>query len=237
MVPLQRSSAGLRPRDGWVALGYFGLYLTYLFFSVESELRHWITLVAVPFLLAWATLPGGGSRSWRAALASVGLRRDGFWRGVWWALLGAALVNVFQIFWGGHGEAVRALFRDGRALYLMPVAFVAMLVFAGFTEEFFFRGFLQTRLEALTGRPWVALLVTSVVFAAYHLPYTLLNPRWPSYGDPAAALSAALVNGLSGGLILGGLYMWTRGRLAACIVLHAAVDVAPAMTLIHFGGK
>ena len=154
-----------------------------------------------------------------------------------WALLAGGAVTVLQVFAGGNGAEVRALFRDGRAFYLMPLAFVMMLVFAGFTEELFFRGFLQTRLEALTGRPWVALLIASVLFAVYHLPYALLNPRWPSYGHPLAALGAAFGNGLPGGLILGGLFIWTKGRLPACIVLHSLVDVAPAMTLIHFGGR
>jgi membrane protease YdiL (CAAX protease family) len=236
VVSLQRPSAELRSRDGWMALAYFAVYLTYLFFAVESELRHWVTLVAIPLILAWALLPGG-RRTVGGTLASVGLGRDGFWKGVGWVLLAGALITAFQVFCGGNAQEVQALFRDGRALYLLPLAFVMMLVFAGFTEELFFRGFLQTRLEALTGRPWMALLVSALLFAAYHVPYTLLNPHWPSYGDLPAALWAAFVNGFSGGLILGGVFLWTRGRLAACIVLHAAVDVAPAMTMIHIGGK
>lgn len=224
----------MRPRDGWIAVAYFSIYLAYLFFALESEWRHWITLVAIPLLIAWATLPGG-RRDWRTTLASLGLRRDGFWRGTGWALLAGGLITVFQVFYGGNGAAVRDLIRDGRALYLFPLSFVVMLVFAGFTEEFFFRGFVQTRLEALTRRPWVALLVTSVLFALYHLPYALLNPRWPSYGDPGAAWVAAFGNGLPGGLVLGGFYVWNRGCLPACIVLHSLVDTAPVMTQIHFG--
>ncbi len=231
-----RTSTLVSPRDGWVAMAYFGLYLASLFVTLESELVHWVTLVALPVALAWASLPPG-RRGWRDALASVGLQRRGLWHGVGWALLLGAAITAFQAFAGGTGEAIRAHFRDGSALHLLPLSFALMLVLAGFTEEVFFRGFLQTRLEALTRRPWLALVLTSVLFAVYHVPYALLNPRWPSYGDPGAAWAAAFANGLPGGLILGGLYVHTRGRIPACILLHAAINAAPAMTQIHLGAR
>ncbi|NJD20588.1 MAG: CPBP family intramembrane metalloprotease [Gemmatimonadetes bacterium] len=236
MAPLTRTSALVSPRDGRVAVAYFALYLASLFVTLESELLHWVTLVVLPLALAWASL-SPGRRGWRDALASVGLQRDGLWAGVGWALAGGVAVTVFQTLGSGSGAAVRALFRDGSALYLLPLSFALMLLLAGFTEEFFFRGFLQTRLEALMGRPWPALLLASVLFAVYHVPYALLNPRWPSYGDPGAAWAAAFANGLPGGLILGALYIRTGGRIPACVLLHAAINAAPAMTQIHFGAR
>ena len=190
MDPSRRSAAAVLPRDGWVAVAYFTVYLVYLFFALESEMVHWVTLVAIPLAVAWISLPAGG-RGLRDALASVGLQRRGFWRGVGWALLAGALITVFQVFNGGNAEAVRAHFRDGSALYLLPLSFAVMVLFAGFTEEFFFRGFLQTRLEALTGRRWVALLIASVLFAVYQQALVPHDPMNASSSRPAEYRTAA----------------------------------------------
>jgi membrane protease YdiL (CAAX protease family) len=44
-------------------------------------------------------------------------------------------------------------------------------------------------------------------------------------------------NGVPGGLVLGALYVVSRGNLLACVVLHSLINAAPAMTMIHFGGS
>lgn len=111
-----------------------------------------------------------------------------------------------------------------------------MLVTAGFTEEFFFRGYLQTRLEVLTGSAGLAILIAALFFSLYHLPYALLNPRWPSAGSLPLALGAAFANGIPGCLILGALCVKSGQYLLPCIILHSMINAAPAMTLIRFGG-
>lgn len=223
------------PREGWLALGYFAAYMAYLFWRPENEALHWATLVAGPFLVAWARLPRG-RRGLRAAAASVGLRRGRLLRGLGWALAVGAAFTVFQLFASYRGPEIRALFASGRAIWLLPLTFLLMMVMAGFTEEFFFRGFLQTRLEGLTGSRWGAVLLASLLFGLYHLPYAYLNPNWPSHGDWGAAWAAALGQGIPGGLILGALYVVSGGNLLACVVLHSLINAAPAMTMIHFGG-
>ena len=205
-------------RNGWIGLAYYLAYLAWLFRRPENEAAHWLTMVLIPLAIAWLALPRG-TRGLRAALASVGLRRGNLRRGVGWALLVGVLFTVFQVFAGGHAEAIQALFRSGRAFWLLPFSFAMMLVLAGFTEEFLFRGFIQTRLEALFRSRWAAVLVTAFLFGVYHLPYAYLNPRWPSHGEWGAAWTAALGNGMPGGLVLGALYVVSRGNLLA---LHCA---------------
>lgn len=234
MAP-DRPSDVVRPRDGRVAIAYFALYLVYLFLRPENEALHWVTLVAVPFLIALLSLPRD-RRSVSVAAASVGLRRNTLMAGLGWALALGALLTVFQAFWGDHAEGIRALVRSGRAVWLFPLAFLLMMALAGFTEELFFRGFLQTRLEALTRSPWAAVLLTAPLFGLYHLPYAYLNPGWPSHGDWGDAWTAALVQGVPGGLILGALYVVSRGNLLACVVLHSLINAAPVMTMIRLGG-
>lgn len=219
----------------WVAPLYFLLYLAYLFWRREGELWHWISLVLAPFILVLALHRRAGG-SFLSALGSLGIRRGNLKTGLGMTLVLGVILGFVQLFLSRSGTAALDAFLSGRALYLFPLAFVLMLLTAGFTEEFFFRGFLQTRLEALTGSRWWGLALASVLFALYHLPYAYFNPHWPSAGDWGAALGASLGEGIPGGLVLGGLYLLSRRNLVAPILLHALVDTFPAMGLIRFGG-
>ena len=234
--PEQRSRGPLAPRDGWIALGYFVVYLSYLFWRQESEFAHWATMVVLPLAIAYASLRiQTGENNLKAAMATLGLRRGNLTRGLGWAVLVGTLITVYQVFFGGRAQAIQELIRTGQALWLFPLSLVLMLLLAGFTEEVLFRGFLQNRLAHLLHSRWLAVLVSSFLFGLYHLPYAYFNPNWPSHGDWGAAWAAALGNGVPGGLLLGGLFVVSRGNLLACVVLHSLVNAAPAMTIIRFG--
>lgn len=232
-VPADRPSGVVLPRDGFIAVAYFVVYMGYLFLAPESEPMHWVTMVVLPLAIAFVAL--SGRRTVGRALASVGLRSDNVFRGVGWAVLLGLVVGLVQTFWSASADAIQQLVVSGRALAIFPLTFVLMLATAAFTEELLFRGFIQTRLERLFRGPWLAVAATSLLFGLYHLPYAYLNPRWPSYGDWGEAWAAALGNGVPGGLLLGALYVVSRGNVVACIVLHALINAAPAMTMIQFG--
>lgn len=236
MEPTSLPVTGITRREAWVALGYLAFYLAYLTATLESELLHWATLVVLPLLLVRLLRPPE-ARGVAAVLASFGIRRGNLWRGVGWAALAALAIGVFQGLGGSsHAQEIRDVVRSGRVLWAFPLAFLAMLLTAGFTEEFFFRGFLQTRLTALSGSRVVGLVGSAVLFGAYHVPYAYLHPNWPSHGDLGAAVGSAMGQGGIAGLILGALYLVSRGNLFACVVLHAGVNAAWAMTMIRFGG-
>jgi membrane protease YdiL (CAAX protease family) len=218
-----------------MAVGYAVIYLTSLFATVESERTHWITLVLLPFLVAVAWPPAAG-RSLSAVLATLGFRRDNLSRGLWWAVGLGLLISVLQVWGSDRAAAVQELIVTGKALWLFPLTFVLMLLTAGFTEEFFFRGFLQTRVARLTGSRWWAVGIVALAFGLYHLPYAYLNTRWPSAGDWGQAWVAAMGNGVPGGLVLGVLYVLTRGNTLACVLLHSLINAMPAMTMIKFSG-
>jgi membrane protease YdiL (CAAX protease family) len=236
MTEIDRPGHQTSPRDGWIALSYFLLYWTFLFLRQESESGHWLTLVLIPIAIAFLSLPAG-RRSLGTALASLGLQRGNLRGGIGWALAAGGLLTVFQVFFGGQADAIQDLIRTGRAVWLFPMTFLLMMALAGFTEEVMFRGYLQTRVETLLDSRWWAVVVTSVLFGLYHLPYAYMNPRWPSHGDWGAAWIAAMGNGVPGGLVLGALYVVSRGNLLACVVLHSLINAAPAMTMIHFRGS
>jgi membrane protease YdiL (CAAX protease family) len=241
--PLRTHSSALRveeptpfsPAERWSAPLYFLVYLVYLFWHRESEALHWVSLVFAPFALV-VFLNRKRANPLTFSLAGFGFRRGNLTRGLGLTLILGTVLGVFQVFFSRSGPAVLEAFANGKALYLLPLAFVFVLFTAGFTEEVFFRGFLQTRLEALLGSKWGALIVTSLCFGLYHLPYAYFNPNWPSAGDWGAAWGSALGQGVPGGLVLGGVYLVARKNLLACILLHALIIAFPAMGMIRFSG-
>jgi len=93
------------------------------------------------------------------------------------------------------------------------VTFCGFLWVVTLSEEFFFRGLLQQWLTAWTSRPHLALIGTSLVFGAAHLPFRAF-PNWKM-----AAVSAVA------GLFYGIAYRKT-GSIRASMVTHALVVTA-----------
>ncbi|RSM76943.1 CPBP family intramembrane metalloprotease [Amycolatopsis sp. WAC 01375] len=93
---------------------------------------------------------------------------------------------------------------------------------ANVLEEVFFRGMLQTRLEALFGR-WPGILLTSLLFAWLHLP---------THGQGSLPLTLGAIVAFQGffGLFTG--YLWSRYRnLWAPIAAHTAMNTVPLLLM------
>ncbi len=223
-------------KEGIFGLIYFTIYLGYLFVNPENEFLHWVTLVFLPLaiicLFQNKTLT---APSFKLSLTSVGLDRSNLKNGLGWAVLIGLFLSFLQLFLSRQSSQIWQIFQTGKVLYLFPLTFLIMFFTAGFTEEFFFRGVLQTRLARLLRSNFWAVVLTSLLFSLYHLPYAYLNPRWPSHGDWTAAMGSALVLGIAG-LILGTVYVKTRSNLLACILVHSLINVLPGMTMIKLGG-
>ncbi|MEK6255354.1 MAG: CPBP family intramembrane metalloprotease [Gemmatimonadales bacterium] len=238
MSASDRTTDGITTRESIAALAYFALYLAFSFWSPGSEMRNYLTLVAGPLCLVVILRASDPlNRRPSPVLASFGLRRGNLRTGLLWALVLGLLIGMFQLTQRSAGPELWELIRTGKALYLFPLAAAFGLLTAGFTEEFFFRGFLQTRIERLTGSAWIAVLIVTVAFGLYHVPFAYLNPNWPTAGDFPAALRLGMVEGGLGGVILGAAYVFWKRNLLACIVLHGMIDAVPIMTMIKFGGS
>lgn len=99
-------------------------------------------------------------------------------------------------------------------------ALVLALATAGIPEELFFRGILQTRLEAVAGRV-VAILATDVLFTAWHLPEG-------NMGDLASVVVGTGIPVFVVGLVFG--LLWDRYRdLPTLVALHCGIDTLPAL--------
>lgn len=113
-------------------------------------------------------------------------------------VLGASAMNPLGMGW-----------QLGMSALIVPIS-------AAITEELVFRGYAQARLTALTGRPWLAVGITALGFAAQHLAYGLTDWR--------VALASVAGAGVAG-LLFGALNLLTRQRLFALVLLHWQFDV------------
>ena len=231
MTDASRSVAG---DNAWLAPAYFAVYMGWLFLTLEGEVAHWATMVLIPVTLVTAFNTGTFPARLGQTLRSMGLRPERPARGMALTVGLCLAVNLFQINFSRMGDEIMALLTSARAFVVLPAVLLFLLVLTALTEEVFFRGYLQTRLERLTGSRWWGLVVSSVLFGVYHLPYAYLNPNWPSHGDWSAAWASAMGQGVAGGLILGGLFLYTGRNLYAPILLHAAVNLLPGAVLLKF---
>jgi membrane protease YdiL (CAAX protease family) len=145
---------------------------------------------------------------------------------------------ICPLFLGGGVLAQRLLYgslAQSTSVYLtqlhsLPIwAFVYSVtvwwVISSTTEEITFQGYALPRLEALTGRTWIAALVVGLLWAAQHsvLPF-VADWRY---------LFFRLLAFIPGVLVLMLIYLRTR-RLAPLIVAHWSMDILGAiMTQIH----
>ncbi len=92
--------------------------------------------------------------------------------------------------------------------WMLALAIVALVGGTVF-EEIFFRGYLMSRFEAISGNRWAALCLSTVLFALGH-----------TYQGAYGPIHATIF-----GLIMGLIFMYTR-RLTTVAIIHAAVDLA-----------
>ena len=220
-----------------LGLGYYLIYMVYLtvFVDFETEITHWITLVLLPLGLLYGVQRKLLSPpSLKRTFSSVGLTKKGLKNGFPWAFLIGLLMIPAQLLFSRQRETIWDLLTSGKFFLLFPIVFLLMFLTAGFTEEFFFRGILQTRFTLLLRSDFRAVLLTSFLFAVYHLPYAYLLEQWPSHGNLQLALITVFVEGFPTGIVLGFLYARSKNLLAP-IFLHSIINAIVGVTFIKFG--
>ncbi len=100
--------------------------------------------------------------------------------------------------------------------------FLLIACTAGFTEEIACRGYLQRQFHALTGSPWMALIIQAAVFSLAH-----------GYDQSMVSLLAKFIGGFSFGVVA-----VMRRSLLPGILGHACQDcLAGALAVLVFAGK
>ncbi|MDH3891110.1 MAG: CPBP family intramembrane metalloprotease [candidate division Zixibacteria bacterium] len=222
-----------------LVMAYTAVYLIYLwlFVELENEGMHWITLVLIPALLLWLTNRSvHGKFSFGDLMRSVGFNRRHLKRGILWGMACGIPLAVVQTQLSRKGDEIWEVIMSGDVFIRLPMAFVLMLITAGFTEEFFFRGVLQTTLVRRIGNRWLAIGISAVLFGFYHLPYAYLNENWSTHGDFWGAMQEGVLMASVMGIILGIIYDRSK-NLIAPIVCHSLFNAVFAMTMWNLSLK
>ncbi len=147
----------------------------------------------------------------RRPLSSIGVRRLTLWT-VAIGLLAGIVLTLSNPLIAALGAALSVPRDDGatmHGLFALPLGLrAALAITAGIYEETLFRGYAVERLIRLTGRRWLAGLVSVVAFTLAHWSYWGAAQLFP------IAIIATLVTAL---------YLWRR-NLVVNIVAHATTD-------------
>lgn len=211
--------------------GYYAVFMVYLFSftRMENELAHYLTLVLLPLgLLYFMRKKLGYNCSYKQVLRSIGLSRKNSQRGLGLAFILGILLILIDLAWEAFALSksplaqISHLAQTGKMVYILPASFLVMLLTAGFTEEVFFRGILQTHLAASLRSEWLAIALTSILFGFYHVPY-LLMWGFSESGVIVSVVERILFPTLTG-LLLG--YAYSRYRnLMVPIIIHAMANM------------
>ncbi|MPZ65658.1 MAG: CPBP family intramembrane metalloprotease [Pseudonocardiaceae bacterium] len=117
-----------------------------------------------------------------------------------------------QVFAGRAGESYAAV---EFPLWWAVLTAASFSLLNPVVEEMYYRGYVQPRLTALSGRSWVGIGVMAAGFAAQHIAYAVTAAATLVY------FVAFLVWGTGAGLI----YRWQR-RLPSLIVTHFVVNAS-----------
>lgn len=230
-----------RPRvELWATSTWYGIVfvLTALTSSIQIELvnqfTNWFFLVIVPFGLL--LVARGRGLALRATLRSVGITRTGLKDGLKLSAIIVPLsIPVLYVVGDQQRAAVEMVFHKPlQALVSFLVSFPLALLTAGFVEEFFFRGVLQSRLAHCTDSEWRGLLITSLLFGLFHLPMYFYSPFEPTHGNLLWALSSIVTEQAMMGILLGVLWAKTH-NLAVPLLVHAFTNALALMTMVRIG--
>ena len=165
-------------------------------------------------LLAIALLIGRSSFSWRDLLSEIGFRKpSGTWivistigmTGVWFVVIFmSGVISYFFPYPPAYEEAVSSLFLQ-RSLLDSVLWTVQIFLFIGPCEEILFRGIMQRGFENSSGE-FLAILITSILFAAIHMDLRGMIPR------------------VFLGIVLGFMYTRSKHNIVVPSIAHGVYD-------------
>ncbi len=218
-----------------IGIGFLGYGLSVLRATVSHDPARSISILLAK-LLVLVLLPGLAFRrlgyGWRELLAFTRLDRVEL-RAL---VVMMALLALLQLTVGRGPQAVHALVAE-RGLTMWQVLALALPVWvwlsveAGITEEFLFRGLVQSRLSAWLGSSVVGVIGMAVLFGFAHAPGYVLRGAHGMEGmaqspDALSAAAYAIVVASPLGLAFG--VLWARTRSFTLVVLlHGWGDLIP----------
>lgn len=118
---------------------------------------------------------------------------------------------------------------SGIVVYI--IAFVMAFILVGIPEEFFFRVILQTRIEKLFNNAIDGVIISSIIFAIYHIPYRLLQNNSLTYGSLINTIFSVIAQQFLVGLFLGLVWRKTK-NIYGIAIIHSCYNAYFFMTMI-----
>lgn len=145
-----------------------------------------LSIIMELFLLLIALLVGRLGLPWRELIQKIGFRKPSarwialsfLWGALGW-ISAAALGGIIGFFFPyppGMAEAQASILVQ-KSLLGFVLWSAHLFVFVGPCEEILFRGIIQRGFENSISKRWVAVLISSLLFAAVHLDLRGLLPR------------------------------------------------------------
>lgn len=204
-------------------VGRFARFKIWEFEVGEAIVGKGLFTIVLPLIFLW--LQGQVPMAWGFHLRDWGLNLG-------LALLLGAIVAIplsFRLSGKLGGKPLSV------SLLAFGIAFAYHLFQTGLPEEFFWRAYLQTHMEALLGSRWGAIILNAWLFGWLHIPFYLLGAQTQYHlglgGKPLKSAAYATLNEASGGLVYAVVWAQT-GSLIPVVFLHAlenAFSMAPGV--------
>lgn len=137
-----------------------------------KEKGQWGSLVIIPLGLIYLfNRKFDKNYNFKAVLVSIGLKRGHLSYGMGWAVLPGLILSLLQLVMSRNNEKFLDIIYSGKIIIYLQIALLLLLFTVGIIEEGFFRGVLQSRLQKLTKSKWISLIITTILFGIYHIPY------------------------------------------------------------------
>ena len=167
-----------KKRDiAWLTVGFIGamagvfgvnMFNRYVLMSLPSAVRL-VCMIVVYWLIALVPLVITACN--KAKLSALGFSKDNLLAQV---AVGIAIAAVMSVVFTliphlvGFGDWVDNGFRY-KYLWQFIYEFVQCIIAVGAVKEFVFRGFLYAKLKDVSGKEWVAVLISSAMFGLSHI--------------------------------------------------------------------
>jgi len=129
------------------------------------------------------------------------------------------------LMWSAHGRfniTLGKIAENPTALLFFPLMFFLMMLTAGTTEEFFFRGVIQRNIYNATKSQIIAVLVSALLFALFHLPWAFFSWSHTS-GNFLISLANIMTEQFPSGVFLGVVFI-RSSNLWPPIILHSFIN-------------
>ena len=223
----------LNPAENILCLIWLGIYVALVTLTAAgilplvNEFFNWLWLVLIPLII----VKFANKASIKETLSIVGLCGPTTKQPWKIKTLLMCLLIAPLLLWSAHGRfgiTFATVAENPATLLFFPLMFALMMLTAGTTEEVFFRGIIQRNIYNSTKSQIVAVTVSALLFALFHLPWAYF--LWPhTQGDLLLSFAAVMTEQFTAGVFLGVVFV-RSSNLWTVIILHSFINSVWAAT-------